>query len=63
MTKLEYLRIDDLRLIEHGVNAKTWVWLNQLPDVEYRNDYACHFILKGSPSHTAIVMKLGDVFE
>jgi hypothetical protein len=38
-------------------------WLKALPDVEYRDDYQCFFVLKGSPSHTAIAMKLGDVFD
>lgn len=61
--KYEYLRIDDFTLLNKGVDSNTWSWLNQLPDVEYRNDYCCHFVLRGSSSHTAIAMKLGDVFE
>jgi hypothetical protein len=38
-------------------------WLKNLPDVEYRDDYQCFFVLKASPSHTAIAVKLGDVFD
>ena len=60
ITKYEYLRIDDFRLISLGIRAN---WLLSLPDVEYRNDYLCFFVLKGSKSHTAIVMKYGDIFE
>lgn len=58
--KLEYLRIDDFRLISLGIGAR---WLHKLPDVEYREDYNCFFVLKASKSHTAIVMKYGDIFE
>jgi hypothetical protein len=71
--KYEYLRIDVLNIIEvsqfglvsggpHTYNSNL-DWLKALPDVEYRNDYQCFFVLKGSPSHTAIAMKLGDVFD
>ena len=69
--KLEYARIDLLNVI----NASTFglvtgtdtyqnntKWLKGLPDVEYREDYQCFFVLKGSPSHTAIALKLGDIF-
>lgn len=57
---LTYLRIDDLRLISLGIQAR---WLFSLPEVEYREDYLCFFVQVGSPSHTAIVMKYGDIFE
>lgn len=59
----EYLRIDDLTLINLKTSANDWCWLNQLPDVEYRRDYCCHFVLKNSPSHTAIAIKFGAVFS
>jgi len=58
--KYEYVRIDDFRLISLGIRAN---WLHGLPDVEYREDYSCFFVRKGSRSHTAIVMKYGDIFE
>lgn len=58
--KLEYVRIDDFRLISLGIRAN---WLHSLPDVEYREDYCCFFVLKASASHTAIAMKYGDIFE
>lgn len=58
--KYEYLRIDDFRLISLGIGVN---WLISLPQVEYREDYLCFFVQAGSPSHTAIVMKYGDIFE
>jgi hypothetical protein len=71
--KLEYARIDLLTLINVSQFGMTSLdrphtydsnlqWLQGLSDVEYREDYQCFFVLKGSPSHTAIAMKLGDVF-
>ena len=73
MAKLEYARIDVLNIIQVSRFGMTSLdrphtyddnlqWLQSLADVEYREDYQCFFVLKGSPSHTAIVMKLGDVF-
>jgi hypothetical protein len=71
--KLEYMRIDLLRIINisnFGLvsdNSHTYddnlKWIRELSDVEYRHDYQCFFVLKGSPSHTAIAMKLGDIFD
>jgi hypothetical protein len=71
--KLEYKRIDVLSIIEISsfgmVTDKPHTyqnnlgWLQGLDDVEYREDYQCFFVLKGSPSHTAIAIKLGDVFD
>ena len=69
----EYARIDVLSIISQSRFGMTSLdrphtyednlqWIKGLPDVEYRHDYQCFFVLKGSPSHTAIVMKLGDVF-
>lgn len=73
-TKLEYMRIDVLSIIEVSQFGLTSLdrshtyesnlqWLQSLADVEYRDDYQCFFVLKGSSSHTAIAMKLGDVFD
>jgi hypothetical protein len=67
----EYARIDVLSIISistfgmatgNDTYQSNLQWIKGLPDVEYRHDYQCFFVLKGSPSHTAIVMKLGDVF-
>jgi len=74
MAKLEYARIDVLSIIEVSQFGMTSLdrphtydsnlqWLQRLADVEYREDYQCFFVLKGSPSHTAIAIKLGDVFD
>lgn len=71
--KLEYMRIDVLSIINisrfgmasggpHTYDSNLQ-WLKNLPDVEYRDDYQCFFVLKASPSHTAIAVKLGDVFD
>ena len=60
MKKLEYLRIELLRLIPYGYDIK---WMYSANDCEYREDYCCFFVLKGSKTHTAIAMKYGDVFE
>jgi hypothetical protein len=72
--KCEYLRVDVLRILELShfglINSNNSIrydsnlqWLQSLPNVEYRQDYECFFVLKGSPSHTAIAMKLGDIFD
>ena len=60
--KLEYLRIDDYTLMSRSIPPEDWVWLNSLADVEYRQDYCCHFVLKNSHSHTIIALRLGDIF-
>lgn len=65
---LEYLRIDLISLVNiaHG-EARALMdvinWFHSLGDVEYRNDYQCFFVLKGSPAHTMIALKYGDVFD
>ena len=61
--KYEYLRIDDFSLMSLGITASDWVWLSRLPDVERREDYCCHFVLKGSLSHTLIALKWGPCFN
>lgn len=58
--KYQYLRIDYMVVINLGLEAN---WLHGLADVEWRDDYQCFFVRSGTPSHTAIVMKYGDVFQ
>lgn len=58
--KYEYVRIDLFRLMPYGVEAN---WLHKQPDCEFREDYQCFFILKGSPTHTMAALKFGDIFE
>lgn len=66
--KLEYARIDLLSIINaaHG-EAKGLMqitnWLHSLGDVEYKYDQRCFFVLKGSPSHTLIALRYGDLFD
>lgn len=58
--KLEYLRIDMLRLIEMNVLL---TWLHQAPDCEWRPDYECFFILKGSKTHSWLALQYENIFE
>lgn len=58
--KYEYMRIDLLKLIPYGMDIK---WMYSAPDCEYREDYCCFFVLKGSKTHTLVSLKYGDVFE
>jgi len=58
--KYQYLRIDLFSLLQHGEEIK---WLHTAPDCEWRDDYQCFFILKGSPTHTLAALKYGDVFD
>jgi hypothetical protein len=56
----EYVRIDLMRLISYGTQAN---WLHSAADCEYREDYQCFFILKGSKTYTMAVLKYGDIFD
>ena len=56
----EYVRIDSFNLLLKGISIK---WLRQQPDCEWREDYQCFFILKGSKTHTLAALKYGDIFE
>ena len=58
--KYEYVRIELMKLLSYGYDIK---WMYNAPDCEYREDYQCFFILKGSKTHTLITMKYGDVYD
>jgi hypothetical protein len=58
--KLEYLRVDTFRLLLLGISAN---WFHQQSDCEWRDDYQCFFILKGSKTHTLAALKYGDIFD
>ncbi len=58
--KYEYVRIDVFRLF---TKEKDFSWLHEQADCEYREDYQCFFILKGSRTHTLAALKYGDIFE
>ena len=60
MTKYEYIRLDLFHLMSYGIEAN---WLHQQPDCEYREDYQCFFILKGSRTHMLAALKYGDIFD
>ena len=59
MQKLEYLRIDLMSMINR---PKDRLWLDSQPDCEWRYDYQCWFILKGSRTHIMAELKFGPVF-
>jgi hypothetical protein len=64
--KYEYIRIDMLKVILSNIEHDTENPLNYLrsaPDVEWRDDYQCYFILKGSPTHSWIAMKYGELLD
>jgi hypothetical protein len=56
----EYVRLDVWHLISDNHDTE---WLKQQPDCEWREDYQCFFILKGSKTHTLAALKYGGVFE
>ena len=58
--KLEYIRLDLIHLLSYGLDIN---WLHQADDCEYREDYCCFFILKGSRTHILAALKYGDVFD
>lgn len=58
--KLEYLRIDMMSLINHNV---LFDWLHKAPDCEWREDYLSFFVLKGSKTHSWLMLVHGDIFE
>jgi hypothetical protein len=58
--KYEYVRIDMMKLIQLGTALD---YLHQAPDSEWRDDYQCFFILKGSKTYTWLAMKYEGIFE
>ena len=58
--KYEYVRVDVFKLF---IIEKDPSWFHQQKDCEYREDYQCWFILKGSPTHTLAALKYGDIFD
>ena len=58
--KYEYLRIDMMSLLNFSVDYNK---LKVMPDCEWREDYQCFFVLKGSPTHTWLALSHPDVFE
>jgi hypothetical protein len=58
--KLTYARLDLMRVIQHGVELN---WLHSAADCEYREDYLCFFILRGSKTYTRVALMYGDIFD
>ena len=56
----EYVRVDLFRLLPYGIEAN---WLHNQPDCEWREDYQCWFILKGSKTHTIAALKFDNIFD
>ena len=49
-----------MRIAQLGIELN---WLHQANDSEWRDDYQCFFILKGSKTHTLVALKYGDIFD
>ena len=60
--KYEYIKISKLRLLLLEMEFDYEV-LSNLPDVEYRQDYQCYFLLKGSKTHTWLAMRHPELFS
>jgi len=58
--KYEYIRIDTMMLIQERNDV--FAWLHQQPDAEYRQDYCCFFIPRGSKTHTWLALNHPDLF-
>ena len=54
------MRVDTFNLLLKGISAQ---WLHDQEDCEWREDYQCFFIVKGSKTHTLAALKYGDIFE
>ena len=66
--KYEYLRVDVLSIVNVSHSTGTELfdnlnWFQTQPDVEWRPDYQCFYILKGSHTHTLAALKYGDIFD
>jgi len=64
--KLEYIRIDMIKLILSNITHDpkgALEFLESAPDAEWRGDYQCFFIPKGSHTHTWLAMKHGEIFD
>jgi hypothetical protein len=64
--KYEYIRIDMMRVVitnidEDSTTALTY--LQQSNDCEYREDYQCFFVLKGSPTHSWVALRYPDLLK
>jgi hypothetical protein len=58
--KHQYVRVDTFNLLLKGISAQ---WLHDQKHCEWREDYQCFFILKGSLTHTLAALKYGDIFD
>ena len=62
--KYEYIRIDMLKVILTNIDRddNTAIdFLKTSTDCEYREDYQCFFVLKGSPTATWLAMKYPEL--
>lgn len=48
-----------MNLLQFGTDIN---WLHTASDSEWREDYLCFFVLKGSKTHTKVALMYGDVF-
>lgn len=60
----EYIRIDMMRVVLTNIdldNSLALKYLHSATDCEYREDYQCFFVLKGSHTHSWIALKYPDL--
>ena len=56
----EYIRIDMIKVVLTNIeldNSQALKYLHTATDCEYREDYQCFFVLKGSSTHSWIAVK------
>ena len=62
----EYIRIDMMKVmlsnIDHDPKGAL-EYLEQAPDVEWRHDYQCFFILRNSKTHLWLALIYGELFD
>jgi len=62
----DYVRIDMVKLllsnIEHDPKGAL-EYLETASDVEWRHDYQCFFIRKGTLTHSWLALKHGELFD
>jgi hypothetical protein len=64
--KYEYIRIDMMRVVLTNIeedNALALKYLHSATDCEYRDDYQCFFVLRGSSTHSWIAMKYPELLK
>jgi hypothetical protein len=64
--KLDYIRIDMLKVVLSNIEHESETpldYLKSAADAEYREDHQCWFVLRGSPTHSWIAIKYGELLD